>query len=873
MPVFYPDEVQTNSPSINPIVLGLSNHINGLGYFDAISGGNTNRNDISANFRGAGFLAVVFNSVTPGDTDLYVYASTNVTDGAWTTTSNWAEFGSGTGENLGNADLTQSADARTFDLNSAVRSNPSLTFKDGSDEILKISENGGNNSVDIDAVALTLKTATDLRLEDDAGGQYVGFSAPSTVSTSYTLEFPSAVASGGTRLIQTDTTGVLSYAEASLSGSNLLIGAQTVDLSGLDTNTNLSNTDLTSTATNRFFNLAASGSLAFRTNGNSNLLSISASQNAIKTGANIPIRLLDAAAGQYVGLAVPTSVTSYTLTFPNVVASTNQLLQTDASGNLSYASASLSGNNLLIGAQTVDLSGLDTNTNLSTTNLTQSGTTRTYELPNSGTLAFNNNTSAAIFTIDNNGQVVTGNAVDLRLSDDTGGQYVGFSAPSTVSSSYTLTFPNAVATDNRLIQSDSSGVLSYAEASLSGSNLLIGAQTVDLTSISGDNLATANLTQGSGNRTYDVNGQKLTFQDSTTELLQVDGASDVVGIMDGSTLRFYDDDDSAYVGLTAPGTVNTSYSFTFPTALTTGAERFLVADSTGVISFGATGLGFVSGVAGVSVGNVSVNQTFTQANLQDLFNAIFVAFDCKSIASASRPGSSGVVEHGTAVSESDFGSLTVTFSAPSLGDANSLDIVTLVSNLDQSGETVATGLSLPASDSSPTRVVTTSEYAFTGITLTISDGNANGTLQFRANASKDSVNNNSSTFDAAIVRFRAYFGASSTDLNSSGNPQTGFATVISDVSSTYSSLTASKNVTFTADSSSANASNFTYIIMPVGFGALTSIELNGSLPVLTSFNLVASNLTQNINGQTVTYRCYQSTTAGAYVAGDSLNCD
>jgi len=868
MPVFYPDNVQTNSPTINPIVLGLSNHIEGIGYFDAISGGTTNRNSVTSSFRGPGYLAVVFDSTTPGDTDLYVYASTNVTDGAWTTTSNWAEFGSGTGENLGNADLTQSADARTFDLNSAERTNPSLTFIDGSDEILKISENAGNNSVDVDAVALTLKTATDLRLEDDAGGQYVGFSAPSTVSGSYTLEFPSAVA-GGNRLIQSNSSGVLSYAEATLSGSNLLIGAQTVDLSGLDSNTNLANTNLESTATNRTFDLAASGSLAFRTNGNSNLLAISDADNAVKTGPGIPIRLLDDAGGEYVGLDVPTSVTTYTLTFPNAVATTNQLLQSDSSGNLSYATASLSGNNLLIGAQTVDLSGLDTNTNLATNNLTQSGTTRTYELPDTGTLAFNNNSSAAIFTIDNAGQVVTGNAVDLRLGDDSGSEYVGFSAPSAVTS-YTLTFPNAVATTNQLLQTDSSGNLSYATASLSGTDLIIGAQTVALTSISGDNLATANLTQASTARTYDVNGQTLTFQDSTTELLQVDGGADVVGIMDGSTLRFYDDDDSAYVGLTAPGTVDTSYSFTFPTALTTGAERFLVSDSTGVISFGATGLGFFSGVAGVAVGNVTVNQEFTQANLQDLFNAIFVAFDVSGL---SISASAGTVEHGTSVSESDLGTFTVTFSAPTLGDADTLSLATSDSNLDYTGETIASGLALPTDDASPTVTVTTAQYAFTTATMLITDGQANGTLRARATAQEGGSNVNSGFLTLATVRFRAYFGASSTDLNSAGTPQTDFATVISDVSSTYNSLTASKNVTFTADTDTANSSNFTYIIMPVGFGALTAIELNDSLPVLTSFNLVASNLTQSINGQTVTYRCYQSTTPGAYADGDTLNCD
>jgi hypothetical protein len=747
MPVLYPDNVQTNSPSINPIVLGLSNHIEGIGYFDAISGGTTNRNDVTSSFRGAGYLAVVHDTTTVGDTELYVYASTNVTNNSWTQTSNWAQFGSGSGENLGNANLSQNANARTFDLNSASNTNPSLSFIDGGDTILKVSESSGNNNVDIDGVALNLKTATDLRLEDDAGGEYVGFSAPTTVSTSYTLEFPSAVASGGSRLIQSDTTGVLSYAEATLSGSNLLIGAQTVNLSGLDTNTNLATTDLTQTAsTNRNYDIADSRALFFNLSGGQTLFELSDSDVAIKTGSGI----------------------------------------------------------------------------------------------------------------------------DIRLLDNTGGQYVGLSAPSAVSSNYTLSFPSAVATDNRLIQSDSSGVLSYAQASLSGTDLLIGNQTVSLSTISGSNLATADLVQANEARTYSVNGNTLTFGDGGVELLQVDGANDVVGIMDGSTLRFYDNDDSAFVGLTAPTAVSTSYSFTFPTALTTGAERFLVSDSTGVISFGATGLGFVSGVAGTAVGNVSVGQEFDQNNLQDLFNAIFVAFDVTGLTISA---SAGTIEHGTSVSESDLGTFTVTFSAPSLGDASSLSLATSDSGLDYSAETIATGLALPASDSSPTVTVTTAQYTFSTATLTITNGQANGTLRARATAQKDSTNFNSPFRTLATVRFRAYFGASSTDLNSAATPQTDFGTVISNVSSTYSSLTASKNVTFTGDTDTASTSNFTYIIFPVGFGAITSIELNDSLPVLGSFNLVASNLTQSINGQNVTYRCYQSTTKGAYADGDSLNVD
>lgn len=892
MPVFFPSNVSTFSPTVNPVIFLSDNHGKGIGYFDAISGGNTNRNDIASGFRAPGFLAIVYDSTTP-DADMYVYTSTATTDAAWTTTSNWTEFGgSVVNKDLGGNDLTQTADARTYDLDSASRTNPSLTFKDGAtQDILKISENAGNYNVDIDGVALNLKTATDLRLEDDAGGQYVGLSAPSAVSASYTLEFPAAVATGD-RLIQTDSSGVLSYAQASFSSNTLVIGAQSVDLSGLSsdnlatanlvqtasedrtftvadgqklsflatggtslleindtdtalytgntiplrfndadgsayvgvvapsavtsytltlpnavasggdrliqsdtsgnlsyaaasftsntlvigaqsvdisgagTNTNLGNTDLSSSATNRFFNLAVSGSLGFRTSGSSNLLSISAADSAIKTGANIPIRLLDQAAGDYVGLAVPSSVTSYTLTFPNEVAAGDRLIQTDSSGNLSYAELSYSTNTLVIGAQSVDIGGNDTN--LATANLTQSDTARTYDLAASGTLAFRNSSSAALLTIDNNGQVITGNAVDLRLSDDTGGEYVGFSAPSAVSTSYTLTFPDAVATDDRLIQTDSSGVLSYAELTIGGNTIAIGAQSVHV-----------------------------------------------------SNIEF-------------------------------------------------------EGVAGVAVGNVSVGQEFDAgSDIQDLFNAIFVAFDIGSISKVS--GGTTVAEHGDSVVFNDLCPSTgfnVTFSSPSQGTDNTLDIVVSGSNVDGfTQQTLISGAALPT-DTSPTQTIAQSSMTFTTASnVTISDGSATGSVRVRANAQDDGGTDQFTSFSTVVsVRYRTYFFSSTTDLNSSSSQGT-FDTLFGDVGS--GALKTSRAGTNTTDSGNADSTKFTYFVQPEDFGAISAISLNGDTNVYTAadggaFVLIGTNYTQSVNGETVTYRTYQSDTKAAYTSGQNL---
>ena len=55
---------------------------------------------------------------------------------------------------------------------------------------------------------------------------------------------------------------------------------------------------------------------------------------------------------------------------------------------------------------------------------------------------------------------------DIRLQDASGGQYVGFDAPSTVASSLTWTLPAADGTANYLLKTDGAGALGWAAAGL-----------------------------------------------------------------------------------------------------------------------------------------------------------------------------------------------------------------------------------------------------------------------------------------------------------------------------------------------------------------------------------------------------------------------
>ena len=56
---------------------------------------------------------------------------------------------------------------------------------------------------------------------------------------------------------------------------------------------------------------------------------------------------------------------------------------------------------------------------------------------------------------------------ELRLEDATGGEYVGLDAPTTVSSSFTLTMPGADGTNGQALVTDGAGTLSFGSAGIS----------------------------------------------------------------------------------------------------------------------------------------------------------------------------------------------------------------------------------------------------------------------------------------------------------------------------------------------------------------------------------------------------------------------
>jgi hypothetical protein len=80
--------------------------------------------------------------------------------------------------------------------------------------------------------------------------------------------------------------------------------------------------------------------------------------------------------------------------------------------------------------------------------------------------------------------VVIGATGAVRLSDTTGGEYVGLKAPGTVSASYTLTLPAATGTADQILVTDGSGNLSFTD--VAGGTSWQAVKTTGFTAVAGE---------------------------------------------------------------------------------------------------------------------------------------------------------------------------------------------------------------------------------------------------------------------------------------------------------------------------------------------------------------------------------------------------
>jgi hypothetical protein len=123
-----------NSAPGDPIVSVGDNHVSGIGFFDAITGGTVNRDDLGINFRNTNFLAAV-------GTQIYFYTGSGVTNPDWTNAANWTE--------LTNADLTQVISDLAAETSARI----------SADNVLTSGVNANTAAIGVNSTAIGVNTA------------------------------------------------------------------------------------------------------------------------------------------------------------------------------------------------------------------------------------------------------------------------------------------------------------------------------------------------------------------------------------------------------------------------------------------------------------------------------------------------------------------------------------------------------------------------------------------------------------------------------------------------------------------------------------------------------------------------------------------
>ena len=268
------------------------------------------------------------------------------------------------------------------------------------------------------------------------------------------------------------------------------------------------------------------------------------------------LRLEDSSGGEFAALQAAATTTSYTITLPAAVGTSGQVLTlSDGAGATTWGDLGSSG---------------IADSSITTAKIADDAVTQAKIADD----AVGSDQLAGSLTVDVNGGSIDGTPIgassastvvatqvditgqgDIRLQDASGGQYVGFQAPSTVSSSLTWTLPDADGTANYLLKTNGSGVLSWAAAGAgvygawqiksASDNLSAGEQIVQTSSSAttmtlpaspsnGDTVVLSNA--GSGTVTVARNGSNI---DSTAEDGTLNAGSSVQLVYAGSTIGWH----------------------------------------------------------------------------------------------------------------------------------------------------------------------------------------------------------------------------------------------------------------------------------------------------------------------------------------------
>ena len=267
---------------------------------------------------------------------------------------------------------------------------------------------------------------------------------------------------------------------------------------------------------------------------------------------------------------------------------------TDITGNLALVSATTSNVGITGNILKVENTGaLSAATTLLVTN---AGTGTSLRINDDGT-----DTDSSPFIVDASGNVGIGTASpltaldvngdarlqaqgDLRFADSDSSNYVGFQAPTTATANTIWTLPSADGSNNYVLSTNGSGVLTWS--SVAGVGSLTGSGTTNFISkFSGTSSITDSLL-------YD-NGTNVGIGTSTPgSKLEVAGN---IFTQDQGQVRFGDSDSSNYVAFRAPGALTANTVWTLPSS--DGANNYVLAtNGSGVLTWSSvSGVGSLTG--------------------------------------------------------------------------------------------------------------------------------------------------------------------------------------------------------------------------------------------------------------------------------------
>ena len=317
----------------------------------------------------------------------------------------------------------------------------------------------------INADNLLLANTGSVQFADADSSNYVAFKAPSVVGSNVTWTLPSADGGSG-QFLSTNGTGTLSWASAAAAGvttisfgttgltpASATAGAVTVagtlatasggtGLSGATPFTSggvlyaSSQSVLASSAVLTANAMVVGGGAGSAPLTRSNITS---DNSFLQLGASTPLRFADSDSSNYVSFQAPATITSnVTWTLPATDGTSSQVLSTNGSGTLSWAtvSATPGGSNTQIQFNNSSAFG-------GSANLTWDGT-----------------------------NVQIGATGALRFADTDSSNYVAFKSPGTVAANVTWTLPATDGTASQVLSTNGSGTLSWATATATASPLV-----------------------------------------------------------------------------------------------------------------------------------------------------------------------------------------------------------------------------------------------------------------------------------------------------------------------------------------------------------------------------------------------------------------